>query len=259
MAAMRRLWQFPPMTEELSLAGEFPPTTEEDWRRLVEAALKGASFDKKLVSQTYDGLRIEPLYPRAAGAAVVAGREPGTAWQVVVRVDHPHAKAANAEALHELENGATGLALLFSGALAAREFGAAVNTVNDLEQTLSGVMLDLITLRLETAPFAGRPIATLMTELAGRRKFDAAAWRARDAPCCRGPSCRNEPARRRRTCKAMALQRVASCEPTAARRMRRAGRRPRNLPLSSQTVSLTCVCSKRPVSHSTKRGNAFRS
>jgi methylmalonyl-CoA mutase len=175
MAAMRRLWQFPPMTEELSLAGEFPPTTEEDWRRLVEAALKGASFDKKLVSQTYDGLRIEPLYPRAAGAAVIAGRESGTAWQVVVRVDHPGPKAANAEALHELENGATSLALLFSGAPAARGFGVAVNTVDDLEQTLSGVMLDLITLRLETAPFAGRPIATLMTELAGRRKLDAAA------------------------------------------------------------------------------------
>ncbi len=56
------------MTEDLTLAGEFPPTTEADWRKLVEAALKGASFDKRLVSQTYDGLRVAPLYPRAAGA-----------------------------------------------------------------------------------------------------------------------------------------------------------------------------------------------
>jgi methylmalonyl-CoA mutase len=173
MAAVRRLWQFPPMTDELSLAAEFPPTSEADWRRLVEAALKGASFDKRLVSQTYDGLRIEPLYPRAAGANVVAGR-PAMPWQVLARVDHPDAKAANAEALSELENGATGLALLFAGAPAAHGFGTAVNNVDDFERTLSGVMLDLISLRLETAPFAGRPIATLMIALAERRKLDPA-------------------------------------------------------------------------------------
>ena len=47
------------MTDELPLAAEFPPTSEADWRKLVEAALKGASFDKRLVSQTYDGLRMK--------------------------------------------------------------------------------------------------------------------------------------------------------------------------------------------------------
>ncbi len=56
------------MTDDLPLAAEFPPTSQAEWRKLVEAALKGASFDKRLTSQTYDGLRIEPLYPRAAGA-----------------------------------------------------------------------------------------------------------------------------------------------------------------------------------------------
>ena len=62
------------MTDDLPLAAEFPPTIEAEWRKLVEAALKGAAFDKRLVSQTYDGLRIEPLYARAAGAKPVAGR-----------------------------------------------------------------------------------------------------------------------------------------------------------------------------------------
>ena len=65
------------MTDELSLAAEFPPVTEADWRKLVEAALKGADFDKRLVSHTYDGLRIEPLYPRAAGVKPVVGPRPG--------------------------------------------------------------------------------------------------------------------------------------------------------------------------------------
>jgi methylmalonyl-CoA mutase len=163
------------MTDEtLTLAGEFPPATEADWRRLVEAALKGASFDKRLVSQTYDGLRVAPLYPRAAGAPVIPGR-PAAPWQVIQRVDHPEPKTANAEALHDLENGASGLALLFAGAPAARGFGVDIINVDDLDRTLAGVMLDMIPLRLETAPFAGRPIATMMIELAARRKLDPAA------------------------------------------------------------------------------------
>jgi len=155
----------------LPLAGEFPPTSEAEWRKLVEAALKGASFDKRLVSQTYDGLRIEPLYPRAAGASAIAGRE-AVPWQVLVRVDHPNPKTANAEALHELENGATGLTVVLEGAPAARGFGVTVDNVKDLNAALSGVMLDMIPLRLETAPFAGRPIATLISALVDERKLD---------------------------------------------------------------------------------------
>src|ERR1700750_173151 len=99
------------MPESLTLAAEFPSTTEAEWRELVDAALKGASFEKRLVSQTYDGLHIDPLYPRAAGAEPVTGRAPGTPWAVMQRVDHPDPAKANAQALLDLENGATGLTL----------------------------------------------------------------------------------------------------------------------------------------------------
>ena len=43
--------------DDLTLAAEFPPATREQWLTLVETVLKGADFDKKLVSRTYDGLR----------------------------------------------------------------------------------------------------------------------------------------------------------------------------------------------------------
>jgi len=162
------------MTEDLPLATEFPAATEAQWRKLVEAALKGASFDKRLVSRTYDGLRVEPLYARAAGAPVIAGRA-ATPWQVVQRVDHPDPKAANTQALLDLENGATGLTLVFAGAPAARGFGVAADSLDKLDAALSGVMLDLVSLRLETAPFAGRPVATLMTEFVARHKLDPSA------------------------------------------------------------------------------------
>ena len=129
------------MSDDFSLAAEFPPTTEADWRKLVEAALKGAAFDKRLVSQTYDGLRVEPLYARAKGAKPVAGRIPGAAWTLMQRVDHPDPAAANAQALEDLENGANGLTLVFAGSLNANGFGMEA-TPAALARALDGVSLE---------------------------------------------------------------------------------------------------------------------
>jgi len=117
---------------ELKLAAEFPPASHEDWLKLVEKTLKGASFEKKLVSRSYDGLAIQPLYPRAKNAVPVAGRAAGTPWTVMQRIDLPGALAANKEAIHELENGATGIALVCAGAPAANGYGLADISVEAL-------------------------------------------------------------------------------------------------------------------------------
>jgi methylmalonyl-CoA mutase len=162
------------MTDDFPLAAEFPRTTQAEWRKLVDAALKGAAFDKRLVTHTYDGLRVEPLYGRAAGVKPLAGRAPGTSWALMQRLDHPDPAAANVHALQDLENGAAGLCLVFAGAPAARGYGVVANDTATLDHALSGVMLDLIPLRIETSPFAGRPVANLMMELVDARKLDPA-------------------------------------------------------------------------------------
>ena len=131
------------MTDLLALAAEFPATDAAEWRKLVDAALKGASFDKKLVSQTYDGLRVEPLYPRAAGVEPVAGRPAGAPWTITQRVDHPDPAAANAEALHDLENGATGLSLVFAGSIGGYGFGLD-GSAAAIARALEDVWLDAI-------------------------------------------------------------------------------------------------------------------
>src|SRR5476651_2474135 len=128
------------MTDDLTLATEFPPTSQAEWRKLVEAALKGASFDKRLVSQTYDGLRVEPLYSRAVGANPVAGRTPGAAWALMQRVDHPDPAAANAQALQDLENGANGLTLVMAGSVTANGYGLDASATT-LPRVLDGVEL----------------------------------------------------------------------------------------------------------------------
>ncbi len=137
-----------------NLAAEFPQATRDQWLALVNGALKGASFEKRLVSKTYDGLSIEPLYGRDAAARPVLGRRPGLPWQIVQRIEMPDAAAANAQALHDLENGATALSLVFAGAVGAYGFGLPADAV---VRVLDGVILDAgvgIDLQLKTSDAA---------------------------------------------------------------------------------------------------------
>ena len=124
----------------LALAAEFPAATEADWRKLAEAALKGAPLER-LTRKTYDGLPVPPLSSRRADAAAIPGRALGLPWQVVQRVDHPDPAVANAEALHDLESGAGGLSLTFAGAIGAYNFGLP-SGAEALTRALEGIVLD---------------------------------------------------------------------------------------------------------------------
>jgi methylmalonyl-CoA mutase len=164
-------------TDELRLAADFAPATYEDWRKLVDGVLKGAPFEK-LLGKTYDNLRIEPIYPRARGTAPVAGRAQAAPWQIMQRLDHPDAAAANAQALHDLENGANGLTLVFSGANGAYGFGLEP-TAEVLEKVLDGVFIDAgISIELQVGP-QSRMAAIHMAELAKRKGIDPAACNIR--------------------------------------------------------------------------------
>jgi methylmalonyl-CoA mutase len=160
------------VSDALSLAAEFPATDRDDWRKLVEAALKGRSFDK-LISKTYDGIAVEPLYERAAGAQPVIGRAPGKPWAILQRIDHPDPAAANAQALQDLENGATGLTLVFAGSLNANGFGLSAEPAA-IERTLRDVQLDAgITIDFNVSPET-RAATGIVAALVKARGFSAA-------------------------------------------------------------------------------------
>ena len=69
--------------DDLTLAADFPQASREQWLKLVEGVLKGADFQKKLVGRTHDGLDIQPLYPKAEGAARVARACDNPEWSFV--------------------------------------------------------------------------------------------------------------------------------------------------------------------------------
>jgi methylmalonyl-CoA mutase len=161
------------VTDDLPLAADFAPATYDDWRKLVDGVLKGAPFEK-LVGKTYDGLKIQPIYPRARDAAPVAGRAAAAPWKVMQRIDHPDAAQANAQALHDLENGATGLTLVFAGAHGAYGFGLEPSA-QAVEKVLDGVFIDAgISIELQIGP-QSRMAAIHVAEYVKRRGLGPAA------------------------------------------------------------------------------------
>ena len=157
---------------ELALSQTFPGASDEQWRKAVETALKGGAFDR-LISKTADGIAMQPLYAPARGDAVTARGGSG-AWTVMQGVDNPEPSAADAQALEDLDGGASGLALRIAGAPTARGFGVKATSLDALDKALAAVRLDWIALRVDAGAKAPA-IAKLLTDLAARRKLDPAA------------------------------------------------------------------------------------
>jgi methylmalonyl-CoA mutase len=132
---------------ELSLARDFAPADEAAWKALVEEALKGAPF-ASLGSKSYDGIDIAPLYGRAKDGSRIAGRAAGQPWAVMQRIDLSDPKAANAQILDDLNNGASGVTLVFQGAIgdygyALPASGAAISATLDNILLDAGIAVDL--------------------------------------------------------------------------------------------------------------------
>jgi methylmalonyl-CoA mutase len=57
-------------TDTGKLLEGFPPVNYDQWRKLVEAELKGAPFEKKMFTDTYEGIKLHPLYTREDSAKI---------------------------------------------------------------------------------------------------------------------------------------------------------------------------------------------
>ena len=140
-------------TATVKLASGFPPADYDKWRQLVEKALKGADFEKRLVAKTADGLRIEPLYTRADTLAAADAATPGSApftrgthtkadglgWQIHQRIVESDPAAANKVILEELDGGTNGIVLQIAG---PGRIGIRIESSDDAAATLAGMYID---------------------------------------------------------------------------------------------------------------------
>ncbi len=164
--------------ETLTLGSDFSSPSYEQWVAEVEKTLKGAPFDKKMYTRTYEGIALQPVYtrtdwPAAGDPSGFPGAMPFTrgsrtaghvidGWDVRQMHVHPDIKTANANILSDLDRGVTSLILRFDHAFhagldgdaaeaegLAGDDGLMVYSVDDLDDVLAGVDLSLVPLSIE--------------------------------------------------------------------------------------------------------------
>lgn len=54
----------PELPKELNLKTDFKAPSYDDWREKVEKDLKGVPFEKKLITKTYEGIDLQPIYTK---------------------------------------------------------------------------------------------------------------------------------------------------------------------------------------------------
>ena len=145
--------------ELTAFAAAFPRVNEDDWRKLVDKALKGAPFER-LISRTADGIEIAPLYARDDSGRAPLGRADAGPWRALTRIDHPDAAAAAEQARADIEGGSAGLSLVLVGARNAYGFGLPEGAARE------ALALDLkdVALSLNIAPgsFAPEDVAAII-------------------------------------------------------------------------------------------------
>jgi len=157
------------MTAETPLLGDFPVPSFEQWQKLIEPDLKGAPFEKRLVTRLIEGLSVQPLYPTADPVDERALGLPGQApfrrgatalghfplgWQLVGEYRQSEPAACREAILRDLAGGVEALRLeVFTrfGEESRPPQGSGVwlDGVEDLQALLEGVDLSRVPLSLE--------------------------------------------------------------------------------------------------------------
>ncbi len=143
----------------------FPECSYDEWRAKVEADLKGADFNKKLVWRTNEGFDVQPVY-RAENIAdfkttdslpgeypYVRGTRTNNDWLIRQEVLADNAAEANAIAREIITKGITSLG-----------FNVAVTTPEEVATLLEGIDLAKYEINFKTCPRHAAELAKALVE-----------------------------------------------------------------------------------------------
>lgn len=171
---------------------EFTPPTYEEWKEACITLLKGAPFEKKMFTKTYEGITFDPMYfrkdtedilPKSSFPGMgdyLRGAQPsgyvGKPWGIAQVCDETLPEENNELLRHEQEKGSTIYHIkLDSASLKAQDVrkaekpgdeGVSITTLDDMHVLLSGLKLDKYPLYL----YAGESALPMISLFAGALK-----------------------------------------------------------------------------------------
>ncbi len=122
---------------------EFPPIPTVTWEKQIQADLKGADYEKKLIWKTQDGLKIRPYY-RAEDLEhltylhahpgefpfVRGTRSDDNHWEIRQDIETDDLRLANTIAVEAVERGAEGIGLNVKEIRSEKELGIILNNID---------------------------------------------------------------------------------------------------------------------------------
>jgi methylmalonyl-CoA mutase len=180
------------------LKTDFPNISRDDWRKIVEAELKGAPFDERMLTRTAEGIPLRALYTHEDAVPAEHLPPPGFApyvrgtrttgfrcvpWEISQEIAASSAGDFNAAARSGLSRGLMALNIVLDRATRngadpdwaePAEVGAgglSLASLADLERALEGIDLGAVPLFIRSGA-SGMPVAALLTALARKNDMD---------------------------------------------------------------------------------------
>lgn len=157
---------------------EFEVPSTQEWLDKIQADLKGADFNKKMVWRTNEGFSVPPFYrredvqklktPEALPGEfpfVRGNRKDSNVWFVRQNINVEDAKAGNAKALDILNKGVDSLGFHFCGDCVNAEF---------VETLLEGIHCECVELNFSTCKRRSVALAKILVEYFNKKGYDNA-------------------------------------------------------------------------------------
>jgi methylmalonyl-CoA mutase len=166
--------------------GEFDEVKYEQWKSEAEAALKGAPFDKLMFTDTYEGIRLKPIYNKEDRASTSfmsnlpgfypfsRGTNPSgykkSSWEISQNIPYADCDEFNKALKNDLANGQNSIRLNFDKAIAMYEdfteddiwgYANMISDMGDMEKALNGIDLKLYPIHID-AGLASLPAFALL-------------------------------------------------------------------------------------------------
>lgn len=166
------------LKSEERLFTEFEVPSTQEWLDKIQADLKGADFNKKLVWRTNEGFSVPPFYrredvqklktPEALPGEfpfVRGNKKDNNVWFVRQNINVEDAKAGNAKALDILNKGVDSLGFHFCGDCVNAEF---------VETLLEGIHCECVELNFSTCKRRSLALAKILVEYFKKKGYDNA-------------------------------------------------------------------------------------
>jgi methylmalonyl-CoA mutase len=188
------------LESELRLKDDFTPPTYEEWKEVVNVDLKGADFDKKLITKTYENINLNPIYTRKDLENLkfidnLSGFENyvrgfyaegylNEGWQISQVLNTPDAEIFNEMIKHELERGldaisfsldfATqkGLDADYASEEEVGKNGLSISGLNSLSRALNGIDITKYPLNIFTG-YTSLPFLMLLKAYCNKQNIDS--------------------------------------------------------------------------------------